>query len=79
MSGLMGNNAQTKLWLKVPLSDLNLIWDNKRIPINNTERNQRINDKSLNELYPYYGATGQVGLIDGFLFDGEYLLVGEDG
>jgi type I restriction enzyme S subunit len=30
-------------------------------------------------LYPYYGATGQVGLIDDFLIDGEYILIGEDG
>jgi type I restriction enzyme S subunit len=30
-------------------------------------------------LYPYYGATGQVGLIDGFIFDGEHILLGEDG
>ena len=32
-----------------------------------------------NELYPYYGATGQVGLIDDYKIEGEYLLVGEDG
>ena len=31
------------------------------------------------DLYPYYGATGQVGLIDDFIFEGEHILLGEDG
>jgi type I restriction enzyme S subunit len=30
-------------------------------------------------LYPYYGATGQVGLVDDFLFDEPLILLGEDG
>jgi type I restriction enzyme S subunit len=29
--------------------------------------------------YPYYGASGAIDTIDGYLFDGEYLLIGEDG
>jgi type I restriction enzyme S subunit len=29
--------------------------------------------------YPYYGASGIVDHVDGFLFDGEYLLIAEDG
>jgi type I restriction enzyme S subunit len=29
--------------------------------------------------YPYYGASGIVDRVDGYLFDGEYLLIGEDG
>jgi type I restriction enzyme S subunit len=29
--------------------------------------------------YPYYGASGIIGHIDDFIFDGEYLLVAEDG
>lgn len=29
--------------------------------------------------YPYYGATGQVGWINDYLMDGEYILLGEDG
>ena len=28
--------------------------------------------------YPYYGATGQIGFIDDYLFNGEYILLGED-
>lgn len=30
-------------------------------------------------MYPYYGATGQVGFIDDYITDGEYVLLGEDG
>ncbi len=39
----------------------------------------RIADREESELFPYYGATGQVGLIDGYVVDGEYVLLGEDG
>ena len=50
-----------------------------RSPINKEERAKRIAGKPAAELYPYYGATGQVGVIDGYLTDGEYVLLGEDG
>lgn len=55
------------------------ILDSFRIPINKKERADRIAGKSAKELYPYYGATGQAGVIDGYLVDGEYVLLGEDG
>jgi len=29
--------------------------------------------------YPYYGASGVVDSVDKFIFDGEYLLIAEDG
>ena len=44
------------------------ICDNLRKPINAEERQKRI--KSASNLYPYYGATGQVGWIDDFISDG---------
>ncbi len=75
----MIEESRTYHWLKASLSEISLILDKKRIPINTNERNQRIKGKAKNKLYPYYGATGQVGFIDGFLFDGDYLLIGEDG
>ncbi len=53
--------------------------DSKRIPINSDERKARLSGKSDDQLYPYFGATGQVGRIDGYLFDGEHVLIGEDG
>lgn len=55
------------------------IYDNMRKPINSKERATRIEGKDISELYPYYGATGQVGFIDDYITDGEYILLGEDG
>ena len=55
------------------------IMDSFRMPVNKTERAARIAGKTAKELYPYYGATGQAGVIDGYLVDGEYVLLGEDG
>jgi len=68
-----------KNWIEVPLDDCTNILDAKRIPINTSERTRRTEGKSKNELYPYYGATGETGLIDDFIFEGEHLLIGEDG
>lgn len=61
------------------MEDCVAILDSKRIPVNAGERAKRIKGKSRSELYPYYGATGEVGLIDDFIFEGEHLLIGEDG
>ena len=58
-------------WEKKKLYDITNNEDNKRRPIAKTER------KKGN--YPYYGANGIQDYIDGYLFDGNYLLVGEDG
>jgi type I restriction enzyme S subunit len=66
-------------WVLSEFEDTVKILDNFREPINNTERSQRIEGKSKEELFPYYGATGLVGQIDGYLLDGEYVLLGEDG
>jgi len=66
-------------WSKVNLGDCVHILDSKRVPVNATERESRIVNKPKSDLYPYYGATGQVGWIDDFLFDEELVLLGEDG
>ena len=66
-------------WKYVPLCDAVDICDNQRKPINSKERAKRIDGKTEEELYPYYGATGQVGYIDDYITDGEYVLLGEDG
>lgn len=66
-------------WKHVPFCDAVEICDNLRKPINSKERAARIEGKSPSELYPYYGATGQAGFIDGYITDGEYVLLGEDG
>ncbi len=68
-----------KGWAKVVLDDVVEVRDFEREPINSTERNERLAGKSQADLFPYYGATGQVGWIDGFRSDGEQVLLGEDG
>ena len=66
-------------WNYVPFCDAVDICDYLRKPINSKERVARIEGKVQSELYPYYGATGQVGFIDDYITDGEYVLLGEDG
>ena len=66
-------------WAHALLEAVCQILDSRRIPLNSSERSRRIAGKSAEDLYPYYGATGQVGVIDDFIFDGEHVLLGEDG
>ena len=66
-------------WKYVPFCDAVEICDSQRKPINSKERAARTEGKTQSELYPYYGATGQVGYIDDYITDGEYVLLGEDG
>ena len=49
------------------------ILDNRRIPVNSEERENRIGD------IPYYGANGLQGYIDDFIFDEPLILIAEDG
>ncbi len=60
-------------WTAVTLEAVAEVHDNLREPVNSTERKSRVGP------FPYYGATGQVGWIDDFRQDGEYVLLGEDG
>ena len=64
-------------WEWCRLHSIVKICDNLRKPINAEERQKRM--ESAKELYPYYGATGQVGWIDDFISEGEFVLLGEDG
>lgn len=56
-----------------PLGTLVENHDSKRIPISSRERAARVGP------FPYYGATGIMGYVDDYLFDGLYVLVAEDG
>ncbi|MEM8642260.1 MAG: restriction endonuclease subunit S [Cyanobacteria bacterium P01_G01_bin.54] len=47
--------------------------DSQRIPLKQADRLQKQGD------YPYYGASGIIDHVDEYLFDGEFLLIGEDG
>lgn len=66
-------------WRTVLLGEACEFLDSRRVPVNETERRKRIAGKSQEQLFPYYGANGQVGLIDGFLFDEPLILLAEDG
>jgi len=43
------------------------------------ERKPITSSKRVSGTFPYYGASGIVDYVDGFIFDGDYLLVSEDG
>lgn len=58
-------------WEERRLGDLVESYDAIRIPVKEPDRKPGP--------YPYYGASGVVDHIDQFLFDGEYLLIAEDG
>ncbi len=73
------NNELPEGWFIASLGELCSIYDSERIPVNSKDREKRVTGKKQSELYPYYGATGQVGWIDNYIFDGEYVLLGEDG
>ena len=70
---MMDSSVLPENWAAVILEAVAEVHDNLREPVNSTERKGRIGP------FPYYGATGQVGWIDDFRQDGEYVLLGEDG
>ena len=50
------------------------IHDSKRIPLSGADRM-----KMEKKIYPYYGAASLMDFVDNYIFDGKYLLLGEDG
>tara|TARA_A100001388_G_scaffold114720_1_gene84532 strand:+ start:1244 stop:2371 length:1128 start_codon:yes stop_codon:yes gene_type:complete len=55
------------------LSEVSNNHDSLRVPIKSEERLGRIGP------YRYFGASGVIDRIDDYLFDGNYILIGEDG
>ena len=53
------------------LPQISINCDKNRKPITSTQRTAGN--------YPYYGASGIVDYVNGFIFDGDYLLISEDG
>ena len=62
-------------WEEIPLEEVITIHDSKRIPLSQLERDKMKNGY----LYPYYGAAQIMDYIDQYIFDGDYLLLAEDG
>ena len=58
-------------WEKKKLGDIVQFLDNKRKPL---EQSERIHGK-----YPYYGASGIIDYINNYIFDEELVLLSEDG
>ena len=61
-------------WKKGTVGDIVDIHDSKRIPLSGAQR-----DKMTKRTYPYYGAASLMDYVDEYIFDGIYLLLGEDG
>lgn len=60
-------------WEVGTLDDLARNLDSHRVPLKQSVREKKHGD------YPYYGASGIIDWIDGYIFDGEFVLLGEDG
>ncbi|MFN9686072.1 MAG: restriction endonuclease subunit S [Cyanobacteriota bacterium] len=60
-------------WPVFRLGEICLNEDARRVPVKSSDR------KAMQGRYPYYGASGVIDHVDDYLFDGQRLLVGEDG
>ncbi|NCH42614.1 restriction endonuclease subunit S [Cronobacter sakazakii] len=60
-------------WELKSFGDVSKCYDKKRIPLSKPQR-----EKKKGEI-PYYGATSIMDYVDEYIFDGIYLLLGEDG
>ncbi len=60
-------------WKAQKLGNVIDVHDSKRIPLNSRQRAKRKGP------YRYYGASGIMDYVDDYIFDGTYILVGEDG
>lgn len=58
-------------WGRKSLGSITTSYNNIRVPIDSSKRKEGP--------YPYYGATGIVDYVEGYIFEGEYVLLAEDG
>ncbi len=58
-------------WVETTIDRISTSLDRKRIPITKSERTGGV--------YPYYGASGIVDYVADYIFDGDALLISEDG
>lgn len=68
------SNILPEDWRLGTVSEIIKIHDSKRIPLSGAQRN-----KMEKKIYPYYGAASLMDYVDEYIFDGKYLLLGEDG
>ncbi len=67
------NGKMPSDWHLGTVSEIVELHDSKRIPLSSRER------ADLDKIYPYYGATSVMDYVDRYIFNGIYLLLGEDG
>ena len=58
-------------WESYAISEITDCLDRRRVPITSNER--------IRGEYPYYGANGIQDYVAGYIFDGEFVLLAEDG
>ena len=58
-------------WEERKLNEVAIFYNGQRIPIDSSLRKQGE--------YPYYGATGIIDYVEDYIFDGEFVLLAEDG
>jgi type I restriction enzyme S subunit len=64
---------EAKDWSERLLGDVVVNHDGKRKPVKQSER------KNMMGKYPYYGASGIIDYVNDYLYEGEHLLLSEDG
>ena len=62
-------------WEEGILGDVIEIFDSRRVPLSKMQRDKM----KIGKLYPYYGAATIMDYINDYIFEGEYILLGEDG
>lgn len=62
-----------KGWRIGTLGEIIEIFDSKRVPLSSRQRSE------MKKRYPYYGAASLMDYVDDYIFDGIYVLLGEDG
>ena len=60
-------------WKEYSILDFAEIHNQSRVPLSKMQRAKK------QGIYPYYGASGIIDFVDGYLFDGEFVLISEDG
>ncbi|MEI6852718.1 MAG: restriction endonuclease subunit S [Bacteroidota bacterium] len=66
-------SGEGKGWKRTKLKYVLSNHDYVRVPLSAEQRGD------MEKTYDYYGASGIIDKVDNFLFDGEYILIGEDG
>jgi type I restriction enzyme S subunit len=73
LEGKLGDIESQGQWKVKKLEKIADIHDNKRVPLSEMERNK------MKGQYPYCGANGVIDYVNKYIYDGEYILLAEDG